>query len=199
LGHEQNPAIGLRQQSAPSGVFVDQLIHVPSGFVGEQVNIQAVQLNVIDGGGEPIIVTGNQQMVTGFVLSQLGHVSGHGLENDIAGLACRGVKVTHHLILGKLGVWGVGVPINALNVQVQTRALQSMDQGRHQGHAIAWLGLTARLLGLAKQPRQVVAVDQCDAATRACVARFFARRVVTWLVLHAVWTCELKKIKKSDG
>ena len=71
---QQHAAIGLTEQTAPGRVFIDQLVHVARGFIGQQIHIQAVQLGFVDDGRQAVVVAGNQQMFTGMVFSQAGDV-----------------------------------------------------------------------------------------------------------------------------
>ena len=107
----------MRQQTAPWRVFIDELVHVASRLVGQQINIQAMQLRFIDAGSQSVVVAGNQQVFAGFAFRQTCNVGGHGAESHFTGFATGDVEHTHDLVLGKLAVGVIGVPINTLYIQ----------------------------------------------------------------------------------
>ena len=143
-----------------------------------------MQLGFINHVGQAVVVAGHQQVLTGMAFGQAADVRGQGLQHHIAGLAAGHVQVAHDLVLRELVVWCVGVPINALHIDIQTGLLQGMGQGGQQGGAVVVFGFGIGFRGLANQPSHVIAVDQCDAAASAGRRILFARMGCAGVVFH---------------
>ena len=109
-----------------------------------------MQLRVINGSGQAVVIAGDEQMFTRMVLCQARNVRRHGLKDHITGLTARGIQLANDLVMRELGIGVVGIPINTLDIQGQACAFERLCQRRYQGHTVVCFRFGGCIGGLAQ-------------------------------------------------
>jgi len=175
LGLHHQPAIGLAQQTRPFRVILLQTRHRFDALVGQQTDLDTLQLEDIDGVNQALVVARDHDQLRPHAVGHRHEIGRHLAHHGQLAIGIGRRQQAQGLIIKRGFVIVIGVAIAAQQMSVQIGLIQSVEH-----HTVdLCTGHRSRIATIqTAQPTQVTHVDKCDRLGTGLltVKRSFSRR-----------------------